>query len=141
MAYGEQLQDTIDKKTACSKTIFQSNADQVDGVPKKRSMVGTERPEWMSKRLIVSDFPTHNATELCSHPMSFGPDAVGSDGYFCDMTTRELTPLCSFKDVEGCIDVDQVNNKISKRSSVAKRSARLHIRSYEQVDEYKLSEA
>ncbi|PVI06875.1 hypothetical protein DM02DRAFT_581396 [Periconia macrospinosa] len=138
-AYGDQLQDTIKNNAACSKTIFQSKANQVDGI--KRSMIEEERPEWMTKRLIVSDFPTHNATELCLHPMSFGPDAVGSDGYFCNMKTRELTPLCTFKDVEGCIDVDQTNSKISKRSSVAKRSASLHVRSYEQVDEYRFIEA
>jgi len=162
-AYGENLKETIQKQTACSKTTFQNSANEVDGtyptqtsppkphvsyfllmhdvgVPqKKRSMVGTERPEWMAKRLIVSDFPEHNATELCSHPMSYGPDAAGSDGYFCDMQTRELTPLCSFQDVDGCINVDEAGSKITKRSAVAKRSANLHVRSYETVDDYKFA--
>lgn len=46
-------------------------------------------------RLIVSPFDWHNATELCLHPNSWGPDFVSlSEGVHCDMTTREITPLC-----------------------------------------------
>ena len=66
--------------------------------------------------------------------MSYGPDAVGSDAYYCDMSTRELSPLCTSQDVEGCVNVDAPNNRITKRSSVAKRSANLVFRSYEMLD-------
>ncbi|PGH19555.1 hypothetical protein AJ80_03891 [Polytolypa hystricis UAMH7299] len=135
-AYGEQLQDTLNTNTACSKTTFSDNTGQIDGVPQKRSMIGVERPEWMHKRLIVSDFPKDNATELCQHEMSYGPDAVGSDGYFCNMATRELHPLCSFQDVEGCVNVDMNGQHVTKRASVAKRSVNLGYRSYEKVDKY-----
>ncbi|KAF2197632.1 hypothetical protein GQ43DRAFT_458389 [Delitschia confertaspora ATCC 74209] len=136
-AYGEQLQDTLSNNAACSKTIFSGNTGEIDGVPnKKRSMVGVERPEWMNKRLIVSEFPTDNATELCQHNMSYGPDAVGSDGYYCNMATRELLPLCSFQNVEGCVDVDTENKHVRKRTYVAKRSVDLHYRSYEKLDTY-----
>lgn len=113
-------------------------ANSLLGVPgkKKRSMIGKKRPEWMNKRLIVSDNPTHNATELCQHEMSYGPDAVGSDGYYCNMASRELLPLCSHDDVEGCVHIDTEKRIISKRSYPAKRSADLHYRSYHKVDLY-----
>lgn len=108
----------------------------IPGVPskKKRSMKGIKRAAWMDKRLLVSNFPRDNATELCGHDMSYGPDAVGSDGYFCDMATRELHPLCSYQDVQGCVNVDVEKNKITKRSTVAKRSMDLHYRSYDKFD-------
>ncbi|KAF2269751.1 hypothetical protein CC78DRAFT_528924 [Lojkania enalia] len=135
-AYGEQLANTLNNNAACSKTIFSGNAGEIDGVPgmKKRSMRGVKRRDWMEKRLIVSNFPRDNATELCQHEMSYGPDAVGSDGYYCDMATRELHPLCDFYAVDGCVSIDVKNNKITKRSSVAKRSADIHFRSYEKLD-------
>lgn len=96
-------------------------------------MKGVQRREWMERSLVISNFPQQNATELCQDEMSYGPDAVGSDGYYCDMSTRELFPLCSFQDVKGCVNVDAKNNKITKRSSVAKRSAHLVYRSYDKL--------
>lgn len=154
-AYSQTLSETVNSNAACSKTMFSGNTDDIDGVPmpmpkldhlapfsntlvglqqkKKRSMKGVQRREWMEKRLVVSDFPQQNATELCLDDLSYGPDAVGSDGYYCDMSTRELSPLCSFQDVEGCVNVDAQKNKITKRSSVAKRSVHLVHRSYDKM--------
>ncbi|PGH00123.1 hypothetical protein AJ79_08306 [Helicocarpus griseus UAMH5409] len=138
-AYGEQLSDTVRRNAACSKTIFSGNNGDIDGVPrKKRSMVGVERPEWMHKRLIISDYPSDNATELCRHEMSYGPDAIGSDGFYCNMATRELSPLCSVQDAEGCVNVDEEGQVVTKRASVAKRSVNMHYRSYEKLDKYTL---
>jgi hypothetical protein len=97
-------------------------------------MKEVKRAAWMDKRLLVSNYANDNATELCEHEMSYGPDAVGSDGYFCDMATRELHPLCSFRDIHGCVNVDVENNKITKRSTVAKRSMDLDYRSYDKLD-------
>ncbi|KAH7389281.1 hypothetical protein DE146DRAFT_663712 [Phaeosphaeria sp. MPI-PUGE-AT-0046c] len=136
-AYAENLaEQTVDANTACSNTIFAANAAEIDSVPskKKRSMKDVKRAAWMDKRLLVSNFANDNATELCNHEMSYGPDAVGSDGHFCDMATRELHPLCSSQDVHGCVNIDVQNNKITKRSTVAKRFVDLDYRSYDKLD-------
>lgn len=101
---------------------------------KKRSMKNVKRAAWMDKRLLVSNFANDNATELCNDEMSHGPDAVGSDGYFCDMAARELHPLCSLQDVHGCVNIDVNSNKITKRSTVAKRSVNLQYRSYDKLE-------
>lgn len=108
------------------------------GIPgkKKRSMVGKERPAWMHDRLIVSDHYAHNATELCQSSMSYGPDAVGSDGYYCNMETRELFPVCKFHNVEGCVNVDVAGGKVNKRASLGKRSADLNLRAYKRIDQW-----
>jgi hypothetical protein len=65
--------------------------------------------------------------------MSWGPDVVGSDGYYCNMETRELFPLCEKEEIDGCVNVDARSGKIIKRASVAKRATELHLRSYGDV--------
>ncbi|KAH6865748.1 hypothetical protein BKA58DRAFT_226621 [Alternaria rosae] len=41
--------------------------------------------------------------------MSWGPDFVGPDGQFWSMSTKTLTPLCSFETIGSscCVDVDE----------------------------------
>ncbi|KAF2010488.1 hypothetical protein BU24DRAFT_399872 [Aaosphaeria arxii CBS 175.79] len=142
LAYGEKLKDTISQDTACSKTIFAKDAVEIDGVPSKktRRAISKDRPQWMTDRLLVSSFPSDNATMLCQSETSYGPDAIGSDGYYCNMATRELFPLCEMHNVEGCINIDKDNKVVTKRSLVAKRSTDLHYRSYTQVDHLDVNE-
>ncbi len=47
-------------------------------------------------RLVVSSHASHTATELCQSETSRGPDFISLiDGYFCDMETHEILPLCN----------------------------------------------
>lgn len=88
----------------------------------------------MTKRIIIStENPAHNATELCTHPMSHSSDVFGSDGYYCNMETRELHTLCSSFDVNGCVGVDIESGKVQRRVSLGKRTADVHYRSYDKV--------
>lgn len=65
--------------------------------------------------------------------MSHSSDVIGSDGYYCNMETRELHPLCSSIKVDGCVSVDIESGKVQKRISLGKRTANVHYRSYENV--------
>jgi hypothetical protein len=88
----------------------------------------------MTKRIIIStENPAHNATELCTHPTSHSSDVVGSDGYYCNMETRELHPLCSSLNIDGCVSIDIESGKVQKRTSLGKRTASVNYRSYEKV--------
>ena len=57
-------------------------------------------------RLIVSKFPQHSAVELCGSAYSLGPDMVSSiEGMFCDMSEKQLWPLCSGGTTTYCFDM------------------------------------
>ena len=59
----------------------------------------------MEQRLITSTFEEQTAEELCNSETSWGPDFVGSDGKFCDMGSKTLSPLCDIENIEGCVVV------------------------------------
>ncbi|KFY09861.1 hypothetical protein V492_05317 [Pseudogymnoascus sp. VKM F-4246] len=135
-SYADNLDDAISSGRACSATSFSDNAGEIDGAPGKKRDVSLRprRPESMTKRIIISTVnPAHNATELCTHPTSHSSDVVGSDGYYCNMETRELHPLCSSLKVDGCVSIDIESGKVQKRTSLGKRTANVHYRSYEKV--------
>lgn len=74
----------------------------------------------------MSNFTSQPANELCDSAMSSGPDFVGSDGRFCNMNLKTLIPLCSFEDIDGCVEVDENEGTLVKRISVARRSVDVH---------------
>lgn len=90
----------------------------------------------MEQKLVVSDLKQHKAEDLCSSQMSWGPDFIGTDGQFCDMGTKKLTPLCSTKDVDGCIMIDDDNKTLTKRSRVAKREVNVTHKTYKAIDHW-----
>ncbi|THW90562.1 hypothetical protein D6D15_04485 [Aureobasidium pullulans] len=71
--------------------------------------------------------------ELCYSNTSWGPDFIGADGYFCDMSKKELMPLCSTEDVNGCIEYDATEKTILKRSTIARREVKSVHKSYETI--------
>ncbi|KAF2759802.1 hypothetical protein EJ05DRAFT_310028 [Pseudovirgaria hyperparasitica] len=130
-AYGEVgAASTLAQNRQCSATLYSRKAVDIGDKPAtKRSLsssnttstTSTLRPRrpWMDSHLVIStSAPTHNATEMCLSPTSWGPDFVGTDGYFCDMATRELTPLCATKQVPGCLEMDHPARTLRKRSLV-----------------------
>lgn len=94
------------------------------------------RPTWMTNALIVSNYTSQPAEQLCNSDTSWGPDFVGHDGNFCDMETKTVTPLCTSQDVNGCIEVDEDQMKVVKRSRVARRSARVVHKSYKKISKW-----
>ena len=91
----------------------------------------------MENKLVVSNLKQHKAKDLCSSETSWGPDFVGTDGQFCDMVTKKLTPLCSNKDVDGCIMIDDDNKTLTRRSRVAKREVHVTHKTYKAIDNWK----
>lgn len=56
-------------------------------------------------KLVTSAKPAHSARELCESDTSMGPDFVSShEGLFCDMSEKELWPLCDSNHTTGCFD-------------------------------------
>jgi hypothetical protein len=90
----------------------------------------------MTEQLIVSNFTSQPAEELCSSGTSWGPDFVGSDGKFCDMSSKTLTPLCSSEDVDGCVSVDEDKGTLVKRMSIARRATNVAHKSYKKISKW-----
>ncbi|KAF2444021.1 hypothetical protein P171DRAFT_494147 [Karstenula rhodostoma CBS 690.94] len=65
-----------------------------------------EGPEVSFKaRIIASHHAEHSSRELCTSTTSYGPDFVSFDErMFCDMTQKQLWPLCNEKVTKKCYD-------------------------------------
>jgi hypothetical protein len=133
-AYGEKVKDTVENKDACDYTLWGEDDAPISGAPGKRA--NHPRLPWMERKLVVSNLKQHKAEDLCSSETSWGPDFIGTDGQFCDMGTKKLTPLCSTKDVDGCIMIDDDNKTITRRSRVAKREAHITHKTYKAIDHW-----
>jgi len=90
----------------------------------------------MTQRLVVSNHTSQPAAELCNSATSYGPDFIGSDGLFCDMGSKTLTPLCSTEDVEGCVEVDESKGALMKRMSIARRATNVAHKSYKNISKW-----
>lgn len=106
------------------------------GKPAKRSRGLKPRQPWMERQLIVSSLAEHYAEIVCSSETSWGPDFVGSDGMFCDMGTKTLSPLCSTEEVDGCVNINTTDNTVSKVSSVAKRQVEMSYKTYDKIKQW-----
>lgn len=132
-AYGENVRDTADSD-ACAPTIYGPDSGPIADQPGKRSI--DDRPLWMTERLVMSNFTSQPAEQLCNSATSWGPDFIGPDGRFCDMSTKTLSPLCSSEDIEGCVEVDENEGTLVKRMNVARRSANVVHKSYKKISKW-----
>ena len=90
----------------------------------------------MTDNLIMSNHTSQPAEQLCSSETSWGPDFIGPDGNFCDMDSKTLMPLCSLKDVDGCVDVDEGAGQVIKKRTIARRSANVVHKSYGKISKW-----
>jgi hypothetical protein len=69
--------------------------------------------------------------------MSWGPDFIGPDSQFFDMTTKTLTPLYSSDVVgnSGCIEIDEDAAAV-KRTSVARRAVQAVHNTYKNIEKW-----
>ncbi|KAK3180621.1 hypothetical protein K4F52_008087 [Lecanicillium sp. MT-2017a] len=135
-SYGDGITDTNDNSRACDATIFGRDQGPISGKPAKRSRGLKPRQPWMERQLIVSSLAEHYAEIVCSSDTSWGPDFVGSDGMFCDMGTKTLSPLCSTEEVDGCVNINTTDNTVSKLSSVAKRQVEMSYKTYDKIKQW-----
>jgi len=131
-AYGENVNDTASSNAGCTYTIFGPDSGPIADQPGAKRSV-SERPQWMTEALVVSNIASHSAKGLCESATSWGPDFVDAHGNFCDMGSKTLTPLCSSQDVDGCVDVDEDESAVVKRMSVAKRTTSVKHKSYKKI--------
>ncbi|KAF2428267.1 hypothetical protein EJ08DRAFT_325268 [Tothia fuscella] len=65
--------------------------------------------------LIITDYPSHSAKELCNSSNSYGWDTVSlREGMYCDMSFKEIYPLCSDKNTDNCFDLSKKALVISR---------------------------
>ncbi|KAF2088543.1 hypothetical protein K490DRAFT_64592 [Saccharata proteae CBS 121410] len=87
----------------------------------------------LSSKLVVSSISQHNATDLCANEMSHGPDMVDSHGYYCDMDTKTVHPLCSVAQTDDCVDFDESSGALNKRSLDEFGVQSIHKRSFDKI--------
>ncbi|XWX02407.1 hypothetical protein V2A60_010444 [Cordyceps javanica] len=130
-AYGKEVKDTVKNSKGCDFTKWGPDNGPITDKPGKRAL--KPRQAWMEDHLVVSNVTQHSAEELCSSATSWGPDFIGSDGTFCDMSTKTLSTLCSAHDVAGCIDLHDNDKTITKRTSISERMVNAAHKSYSTV--------
>ncbi|KUJ23952.1 uncharacterized protein LY89DRAFT_744511 [Mollisia scopiformis] len=72
-------------------------APKKEPVLNRRVEKRSEQPhQWCEEnKLVVSDFASHSAIEVCVSETSWGPDFVSTvEAIFCDMCQRRTYPLC-----------------------------------------------
>ncbi|KAF2460329.1 hypothetical protein BDY21DRAFT_162032 [Lineolata rhizophorae] len=111
-------------------TTFCGEPAQVfaDNAQKRRRSAGAGPPlagrAVNDTRLVVSGSTQHMAADVCAGENTFGPDYISlADGMYCDMSTREVMPLCTDDLVDDCFDLDDMDPEVS-RSKVKKRGLR-----------------
>lgn len=58
-------------------------------------------------RLVISSDVHQSPEELCASPISRGPDFLNvAHGLFCQMSTKQLYPVCSAVLVDNCFNTD-----------------------------------
>ncbi|KAK5122729.1 hypothetical protein LTR85_003644 [Meristemomyces frigidus] len=138
LAYGSQVQDTLDNAEICSATIFSADTGPISDQPAGTTTETTKkratpvRYAWMEQQLVMSNHTSQTAAWLCGSATSYGPDFVGSDGQFCDMGSKTVSPLCSTSSENGCVVVS--NSTVTRRWSVAKRAVQQVHKTYSTVD-------
>ncbi|SMQ44895.1 unnamed protein product [Zymoseptoria tritici ST99CH_3D7] len=142
--YGDLANQTLAEGRECDATIFAREGGPIAGKPQKRDL--PPRPQSIADELVVSNLPGQTAEELCSSETSWGQDFVGVDGKYCDMETKTLYTLCSTEEVDDCVEMSSLLDadagseepgaamEVVKRTSVAKRSVTLPLKSYKKVD-------
>lgn len=109
--------DGQDKNYYCRPPVFELGTDtnvinKRSGIDRAHSRdlpaVAKRNVGGNDTRLVTSPRESQTATELCEAPNSSGPDFVSlMEGLYCDMTTRELLPICSLTGLsENCFDLD-----------------------------------
>ncbi|KAK8006659.1 hypothetical protein PG991_012956 [Apiospora marii] len=109
--------------------------------PRNKVRSPRERRDIIAKRhlfpgkLVTSPKTAHSARELCESGSSLGPDFVSfHENLFCDMSEKELWPLCSAKVTSGCFDAKtntMVAKHVSRRDEVTGRA--IPVKEYQDV--------
>lgn len=77
----------------------------------------TKRQAVHADNLVISNFAQHSAVELCESLTSLGPDMVSTiEGMFCDMSEKQLWPVCSDGSASYCFDM--ATESVRGRSSL-----------------------
>ncbi|THZ51688.1 hypothetical protein D6C90_01633 [Aureobasidium pullulans] len=146
-SYGPDTSHVTLDRDACASTIFAADEKEIKDAPidtsmaKRSNLQRRARLSWMEQKLVISNIPSHSATNLCNSETSWGPDFADSYGILCDMGTKTLYTLCSKQQIDGCVNIstEQASNSTNPASvamqqrSIAKRTVSTAFKTYEQT--------
>ncbi|THX91240.1 hypothetical protein D6D08_03297 [Aureobasidium pullulans] len=146
-SYGPDTSHVTLDRDACASTIFAADEKEIKDAPidtsmaKRSNLQRRARLSWMEQKLVISNIPSHSATNLCNSETSWGPDFADSYGMLCDMGTKTLYTLCSKEQIDGCVNIstEQYRNSTNTASvamqqrSIAKRTVSTAFKTYEQT--------
>ncbi|KAL6886271.1 hypothetical protein HDV57DRAFT_526135 [Trichoderma longibrachiatum] len=123
-AYGEDTESTLERKVMCHFTIWGPDNGPIAGESGWKTGSSSRQ------------FPSIWLQTSATLQPPWGPDFIGSDGMFCDIGTKTITPICFFHDVDGCINVHVEDKTTTKRSAVAKRQVETKHKSYGTISQW-----
>ena len=101
----------VDPKAVADACVSGRNNDPLCTQPARRSPnpapAGKRDTDvFMEGHLVLSSYTWHSARELCESSTSKGPDFVSiTEGLHCDMTTRQVSAVCSNSTISNCFDM------------------------------------
>ncbi|KAH9859761.1 hypothetical protein IAQ61_011542 [Plenodomus lingam] len=137
----ENVEDTANSD-ACAPTVCGSGSGPIAGTSyplyaiektyNRESHADTPGKEdiahrhlWIAEHFITSNFTSQPAEQLCNSATSWSPDYIGPDGRYCDMSSKNFSPICFTEDIGGCVEVDENGGILVKRMNVARRCANI----------------
>jgi hypothetical protein len=102
----------IDKLNQYDKSVYVSQTEHKHHRKTREHRRGVKTSNIDPSHLVVTDFGTHSAKEVCEHPNSVGWDMVSTkEGMLCDLADRQLYPLCSSTVTVNCFDLGALQLK------------------------------
>ena len=105
------LEYTDDGADKDPKRVITRKSDLYPSKPKSRRHTRDlvkRNANLLPEHLVISDFPSHSAKEVCEDHHSLGWDFVStSEGTYCDISVRKWWNLCSDKFLTDCFDLEK----------------------------------
>ena len=100
-----------------SRRIVRKRSSSTNNRVMARAQGNDELGNFLNGTIIRSNSSSHSAEMICKSPGSFSPDFVSyHEQLFCDMTTRQLWPLCSTKTTVQCFNTQ--SNSLELHSAI-----------------------
>ncbi|KAI9712975.1 MAG: hypothetical protein M1812_006722 [Candelaria pacifica] len=106
------------KKSISTTSKQDTTKSNLAGTPFGKREMTEPSPRPRNETILIASRSTqHSARDLCESETSRGPDFISHhEGLHCDMTNRELKPLCDGSNVEDCFAWEPQSRVVGKRN-------------------------